>query len=244
MISYLSKEDGMRKVGGSREGLEESAMSIDRILSELLSSPARAGLAGAVAGGLLTSKTGRKLGKRAAELGGLAAIAGLAYTAWRRYETRGGPPVTAAGATGLDAVPQPSVLEAAGFLPPPRQESGGEPLARLLLRAMIAAARADGKLDGDERRRLFDRIGSLDLGDAERAELYAELEKPVTPEQLAGAVAGPAQAAEVYAASLLAIEVDTPAERAYLSLLAGRLGLADELVASLHREAGLPIGPR
>ncbi|HEY8156726.1 MAG TPA: tellurite resistance TerB family protein [Myxococcota bacterium] len=217
-------------------------MSIDRILSELLASPARAGLAGAVAGGLLTSKAGRKLGKRAAELGGLAAIAGLAYTAWRRYEARGGAPE--GGRSGFDAVREPAVLETAGFLPPPRQEAAGEPLARLLLRAMIAAARADGRLDGEERRRLFDRIAGLDLGDAERADLYAELEKPVTPDQLAGAVVGPAQAVEVYAASLLAIEVDTPAERAYLSLLAGRLGLADELVASLHREAGVPIGPR
>jgi uncharacterized membrane protein YebE (DUF533 family) len=53
-------------------------------------------------------------------------------------------------------------------------------------------------------------------------------------------VNGPGQAAEVYAASLLAIEVDSPAERAYLGLLAARLGLADELVASLHGAAGVP----
>jgi uncharacterized membrane protein YebE (DUF533 family) len=215
-------------------------MSFDRILSQLLSSPARAGLAGAVAGGLLTSKAGRKLGKRAVELGGIAAIAGLAYTAWRRYEARGAAPAPGGGAAGLDALREPRMLEAAGFLPPPRQEAVGEPLARLLLRAMIAAARADGRLDGEERRRLFDRIVGLDLGEAERADLYAELEKPVTPDQLAAAVVGPAQAAEVYAASLLAIDVDTPAERAYLSLLAGRLALDDELVASLHREAGIP----
>jgi uncharacterized membrane protein YebE (DUF533 family) len=212
-------------------------MAIDRILSELLSSPAKAGLAGAVAGGLLTSRAGRKLGKKAVELGGLAAIAGLAYTAWRRYEE--GRPASARPAAV--AAVTPAALEAAGFLPPPQREAGGDSLARLLLRAMIAAARADGKLDGGERRRLFDRIARLDLGDAERADLFAEIEKPIGLDEIATGVRSPEQAAEVYAASLLAIEIDTPAERAYLSLLAARLGLADELVASLHREAGVSV---
>jgi uncharacterized membrane protein YebE (DUF533 family) len=41
---------------------------------------------------------------------------------------------------------------------------------------------------------------------------------------------------EIYVASLLAIEVDTPAERAYLSLLAARLGLDEPLVAELHEQ--------
>jgi uncharacterized membrane protein YebE (DUF533 family) len=209
-------------------------MPIDKILSEILSHPAKAGLAGAVAGGLLTSKAGRKLGRRAVEVGGLAAIAGLAYTAWRRYEER------RPAAPAATAPVAPAALEAAGFLPP-RREAEEEALARLLLRAMIAAARADGQLDGAERGRLLDRIARLPLGDAERAELYAELEKSVTLDELAAAAASRERAIEIYVASLLAIELDTPAERAYLRLLAARLGLEDELVDSLHREAGVPV---
>jgi uncharacterized membrane protein YebE (DUF533 family) len=214
-------------------------MSIDRILSELLSSPAKAGIAGAVAGGLLTSKAGRKLGKKAVELGGLAAIAGLAYTAWRRYEERRGLPAATPGAPAGEPARETRALEAAGFLPP-GGAAAGEPLARLLLRAMIAAARADGRLDGEEHQRIVGRIQGLPLEAGERAALLAEIEKPVSLDELTGSVAGPGQAAEVYAASLLAIEVDTPAERAYLGLLAARLGLADELVASLHGAAGVP----
>jgi uncharacterized membrane protein YebE (DUF533 family) len=214
-------------------------MSIDRILSELLSSPAKAGIAGAVAGGLLTSRAGRKLGKKAAELGGLAAIAGLAYTAWRRYEEGRGAPAPEPGAPAAGPARGRQPLEAAGFLPP-GGDGAGEPLARLVLRAMIAAARADGRLDVGERQRIVDRIAGLSLEAGERSALLAEIEKPVSLDELTGSVSGPGQAAEVYAASLLAIEVDSPAERAYLGLLAARLGLADELVASLHRAAGVP----
>jgi uncharacterized membrane protein YebE (DUF533 family) len=209
-------------------------MSIDRILSELLSSPAKAGIAGAVAGGLLTSRAGRKLGKQAAQVGGLAAIAGLAYTAWRQYEERRGGP---APNPGLPAG-EPAPLEAAGFLPR-GGDAAGESLARLLLRALIAAPRADGRLDDDERQRIVDRIAALPLETGGRAALLAEIEKPISLDELCGAVTGPGPAAEVYAASLLAMEVDTAAERAYLGLLAARLGLADELVASLHRAAGV-----
>jgi uncharacterized membrane protein YebE (DUF533 family) len=47
----------------------------------------------------------------------------------------------------------------------------------------------------------------------------------------------PLLAAQVYAAARLAIDCDTPAERAYLSMLAARLGLAEEVVAELERRA-------
>ena len=109
----------------------------------------------------------------------------------------------------------------------------------MLLRAMIAAARADGKLDGEERRTLFDRVATLDLPEADRAELYAALERPVDTETLTAAATSPERAVEIYTASLLAIEVDTPAERGYLAMLAARLGLPDPLVDRIHREAGV-----
>ena len=46
-------------------------------------------------------------------------------------------------------------------------------------------------------------------------------------------------AAEVYAASLLAIEVDTPAEQQYLQQLAEGLGLPAEAVAHIHATLGV-----
>ena len=63
---------------------------------------------------------------------------------------------------------------------------------------------------------------------------------PVDVAALAAEVRSPAQAAEVYAASLLAINADSSAERAYLSELARALGLDDATVAELHRMTGAP----
>ena len=47
-------------------------------------------------------------------------------------------------------------------------------------------------------------------------------------------------AAELYAASLGAIAVDTPAEQAYLAMLARKLALPPGLVQELHAAAGAP----
>jgi uncharacterized membrane protein YebE (DUF533 family) len=127
-------------------------------------------------------------------------------------------------------------LRASGFLPAPNAVEGEELLARDLLRAMLAAARADGKLDAAESRVLSEHVLRAELGDAERAALYAELEKPVSLDDVAAAATTPQRAIELYTASLLAIEVDSAAERGYLALLAARLGLDADLVASIHRE--------
>jgi uncharacterized membrane protein YebE (DUF533 family) len=203
-------------------------MDLDRVLSQLLSSPARAGLAGAVAGGLLTSRGGRKLGKKALELGGAAALAGLAYAAWQRH--RQGAPL----APQVLPAPTPERLRATGFLPEGR--AANEEFGRALFRAMVAAARADGRLDERERGALLAQIAKLELPEAERAELYAELEQPVTIDAVVASATTPERALELYTASCLATGADTPAERGYLTLLAARLGLDDALVASIHRE--------
>jgi uncharacterized membrane protein YebE (DUF533 family) len=209
-------------------------VNLDRILSQLLSDPKRAGIAGAVAGGLLTSRGGRKLGKQALELGAMAALAGLAYSAWQRHRSGGAPAAQEAAPAG------PNGLRAAGFLP--ATVAGCEDFGRALFRAMIAAARADGRLDARERNALHEQIARLELGEAERAELYAEIERPISIDEVVAAAKTPAQAAEIYTASLLATGADTPAERGYLGLLGARLGLDEGLIASIHRELDAPTG--
>lgn len=207
-------------------------MNLDRVLRSLMSSPASAGLAGAVAGGLLASKGGRKIGKKALQMGGMAAIAGLAYTAWQKHQRE-----SALGAGAPNAEPSHARLREAGFLPAATPASASGELDLALFRAMVAAARSDGRLDVAERRALFDHVAKLDLGEAERAELFGEIERPVTLEEIVASATTPQRAVEIYAASRLAIEPDSPAERGYLALLAARLGLDDALVESVEREA-------
>ena len=61
-----------------------------------------------------------------------------------------------------------------------------------------------------------------------------ELRKPLDVDAVAQGARTPEQAAEIYVASLLAIDVDNPAERGYLAMLAARLELDEKLVAHLH----------
>lgn len=201
-----------------------------RILGQLLSSGTAAGVAGALAGGVLASKRGRKLGKKAAEIGGLAAVAGLAWLAYERYRSG------AARAEPARPLASDLVLGAVrgGFLPASSEAAPSHELGLTLLRAMIAAASADGKLEGPEGEAIFRAVDRYALDGGEKALLLQELGRPVGIDDLAAAAKTPEIAAEIYEAALLAIEVDTPGERAWLSQLASRLGLPDPLVAQLE----------
>lgn len=211
------------------------------------------GLAGTVLGNVLTGKGGKKLGKRAVQMGGLAVVGGVAYAAWKHYNNRdaSGRPQPANAEEALTPPPADS-----GYLPPTAYSSNGtmvqppsQPTAQLpapdsqqndlsllLLRAMISAAKADGQIDSDEQRRIFERLGEAELDAEARAFLFDELGKPLDLEALVRGVERPEVAAEVYAASLLAIEVDSPAERGYLQMLSGRLGLEDGLAKQIEAE--------
>lgn len=107
--------------------------------------------------------------------------------------------------------------------------TGGTPVsavheenARLMIRAMIQAAKADGEIDADERAKIMDHL--KDASDEEIAFVEAELSAPVDVTSLASA-AGDSAKAQVYAAARMAIRVDNPQENAYLNQLATALGL-------------------
>jgi len=109
--------------------------------------------------------------------------------------------------------------------------------AKLMIRAMIMAAKADGEIDADERTKILDHL--TDASDEEIAFVEAALD---APSDLAGlaADAGTAMREQVYSSSLMAIRVDTPAEQAYLDQLATALGLDAATRAKLHAAMGRP----
>jgi uncharacterized membrane protein YebE (DUF533 family) len=99
---------------------------------------------------------------------------------------------------------------------------------------MVSAAKADGSIDPEERARILGRLAERGAGDAERAYLEEEMARPLDIERLISQVHDPALAAEVYAASLLAIDPETPAEKAYLAMLAARLNLDPGMIRELE----------
>lgn len=108
--------------------------------------------------------------------------------------------------------------------------------ARLMIRAMIQAAKADGEIDADERARILEHLG--DVGKEERAFIEAEMAAPVDPMALARDTSEQ-MAAQVYATSLMAVRVDKPSEIDYLNQLATALGLSDETRARVHKTMGV-----
>jgi uncharacterized membrane protein YebE (DUF533 family) len=212
--------------------------NMNKLLGQLLGSGAAGGFAGGLAGGfasnLLTSKSGRKIGKKALKTGGIAAVGALAYAAYQRYSTgKGAGNSVSAQTTEAELVPAP---EGSAFMPAKNNPVGLEELGLTLVRAMIAAARADGRLDAKESRTIFQRIESLGLDPEDQALLVAEMGHPVDMDAIVNSATSPEVAAEIYVASLLAIEVDTAAENAYLAMLAARLQLPPNLVTELNRQ--------
>jgi uncharacterized membrane protein YebE (DUF533 family) len=179
--------------------------------------------AGALVAVLLGTDTGRQVTGTALKLGGIAAIGGLAYKAWQNYKN---------GAKPEEAAKQPELL------PPPEDTSfhpsqapqGESEFALTLIRAMIAAANADGHIDEEERKKIADKLHLAGIGAEAEQFLLAEIEKPKSIDELVAACHTDAQKLELYTASRLTIDSDTRVERGYLDLLAGRLKLPDALV--------------
>jgi len=103
---------------------------------------------------------------------------------------------------------------------------------------MVAAAAADGSIDAEERGRIMAHLTTSGAGAEERAFVEQEMASPDSPEILAQATK-PGCAEQVYAASLLAIDVDSPVEKEYLARLARALELDETTVETLHRDLGI-----
>ena len=109
--------------------------------------------------------------------------------------------------------------------------------ALILVRAMLNAAKADGRVDEAERARILERLGDIDPEEA--AFLREELASPLDVDAFARSVP-PAMAQQVYAVSLTAIDLDTNPEARYLDALARGLGVAPETCNRIHDELSVP----
>ncbi len=120
-----------------------------------------------------------------------------------------------------------------------QEEQQVEDIATLTIRAMINAAKSDGKIDQQEAQRLLGKMQEDGITQEERQFVLAEMQKPMETDAIVRAVPNQQVAAQIYAASLMAIQVDTDAERAYLEEFSTKLGLGQPAVAYLHKAVGL-----
>jgi uncharacterized membrane protein YebE (DUF533 family) len=219
--------------GRARDAIgQATGQSPDELLAKLkeliannqLATGAGLGTLGAL---VLGTSTGRSIAGSAVQLGALALIGGLAYKAYQNYQ-QGRPLIAGRGAQAAEAAPAGSGFEA---------QAATHDAAVGYIRAMIAAAASDGRLDAKEQARIVDSLKGAGL-DAEAEEFLAgELNNPATVDDLAAAVSSPAEAIQLYTAARVAIEPDTAEENAFLAALAGRLGIDRTLAAHIDASA-------
>ena len=185
---------------------------------------------GALAGGLLgvlLSGNARRLVGTGVQVGGAALIGGLAFKAYEDWQAG----KAAQPAKELVALPEPTER----FLP--SDAAAAEDLSRRLLQAMVAATKADGQVTAQERARIAELLPQLGLTQDAAAMIEAERDAPLDFNRIAGLARSEAEAAEIYAASLLAVDPNGAAEKGYLAMLAARLNLDAGLVEHLHANA-------
>jgi hypothetical protein len=181
---------------------------------------------------------------------GVGAI-GLAIAAWEHFKPKAGASAQPiAGAPPPMAPPPPPPPRAAPPMAPmavtapaPVAAAESEDNVRTrdaahLIRSMIAAANADAVIDADERAGILERAMEAGLDAKTQQFLMGELRAPASLDQIAAATR-PELRLETYAAALIAISVDSDAERAYLERLAAALGLGEADVQLVRQQLGM-----
>lgn len=188
-----------------------------------------AGGLGALVGAILGG--GGKSAKGAIGGGALALLGSIALQALRNASQQKLEP------QDLDSADQ----LAAGLREPQdaKEEQEVQSIADLTVKAMVNAAKADGRIDEDEMQKIVGEMQEDGISQAERDYLLAEVRRPLNTEEIVRAVPNRQVGAQVYAASLLAIEVDTAAEKSYLAALARDLKLDPRVVSEIHTTLGV-----
>lgn len=215
------------------------------------------GLLGALFGG---SKGVQKAAKNVAVVGGSAALAALAYKMYDNWaSSRNGsqqPQQAPQGGYGASQQSQ-------GGYGAPAQGYGqnvpaacddpfaaynaaqqNQPLAlpnddagKLIIQAMVFAARADGHIDRDEQEMIMKTAQTVSADSNFNATISKYLNEPLDPRDLASKVSNRDQALDIYKLSSTAIVADNDMERRYLGDLAAALNIDSQTAMQLDAEA-------
>jgi uncharacterized membrane protein YebE (DUF533 family) len=188
-------------------------------LGSLLGGAGGGALAAGAMGLLLGNKKARKFGGKALTYGGLAALGVIAYKAYGNWQAQQanapqGEPQT------IDRLPAAQV----------------EQHSQAILKALVAAAKADGHVDERERALIEGEFTKLDNDRQLQSWLHGELNKPLDPADVARAASTPEMAAEMYIASVMLVDEENFMEKAYLDELARQLKLEPGLKVELEKQ--------
>lgn len=184
---------------------------------------------GAAAGGimalLVSNKSARKFAGSAATYGGAAVLGGLAYKAFQNWQRN------RADAAGS----QHELLSAADAFTSDDTTTASFELA--LIKAMIAAAKADGHIDSTEQQRIFQAVEQMDIPQETKGMLFKLVNQDISIDEITQGISSIEQKSEVYLASCLVIDPDHQDEQAHLDQLATALSLPESLSRQLQWQA-------
>ena len=216
-----SSNQRVSRAGGGIQDLLSSLMGAgqtvkDKVGGDNLAATGIGALLGALGGGS-RSTTLNSLG------GGLMGLLGM--MAYKAFTNKG----------SNNNTPAPANVPA--YTQPTTQQQATD--AEIILLAMIDAAKSDGQVDSNELNQIMKKLQESGVGQEGVNYVINKLNAPMeTAKILAATRNRPDLAAQVYAASLMAIEVDTDAERNYLDKLAKGMGLTADVIRNIEDMTG------
>lgn len=230
-------------LGGQTHGNQGKSGGIPAGFGGLAGGLAAGGVLGLLVGNKKMRKNVGKFAGGAVGIGGAAALGALAYGAYKKWQNNKAPGQDTNAAhgqtpgmnqrTSFPVSYDPAEID---FNPAVRPGADGQPFQLALIKAMIAAANADGHIDKAEHLAIHEAVAKLELGPKEKGLIFDILQDPPDIKTIAGFAIGLEQASEIYLVSRMAIDPDLPEERAYLNNLANELALPQDLVMHLEEQ--------
>ncbi len=209
------------------------------------------GLGGAL-GGLLGGQQNTQQGSNVSQSGGMGDLGALlggkaggsmAGGLGGLLESISG--AASGGASAGSSVPSPSGGSLGDLLNSalqgnkvPEPEPAQEDLARILIQAMVNAAKSDGNIDQSEQQKIVAHLGD-EVTEEERQFVIGEMQSPL---DLDGFIKSVPRGSEmqVYMMSLLGIDLDSREEAVYLDKLRTGMGMSEEQANAIHQKLGVP----
>ena len=195
-------------------------------------------LSGAAGGALAGQLTRKKSARKLLKAGGLVALGGVAWQAYRTYQYRATHCSSNAESSKTESVSQlmeqVGMSEFRGITP---AESGcvvADEELLIILKTMVAAAHADGRLSDTESSQIWQRAIAAEISESGLAELDTLLHNPAEVSFLAAQAVSLEQKVEMYAAAACVLDEGCAAGGQFLQELASALRLPQGLTASIR----------
>ena len=243
MKNVFGADDSSQPSTGANQGF-----GIEDLLGGLLGGGSASSSAGDGVFGQILNKVGGAVGgNKTLAVGGLSALLGSLLGGGKKAATGalGGGLMALLAAMAMNALQNSGKSTGkvpVGLLAPETEEEQRdlEIGAEVVVAAMINAAKSDGRIDKEEYRLITGKLQEAGVSQEDMYYIIEELQKPMNTDWIIRAgKASPELAAQIFAATLMTIEVDTQAEKTYLRELSSGMGLSRDVVNNIEHMVGM-----